>query len=98
MTYEIQKIILKNCTVYNILLESELLGHVIEEENKKLLVQTSKLNIIPIAESLGFDGSFVCENGEELKIVQLNSSGVVPVNFKVINLQEHSLNELNILI
>ena len=98
MTYEIQKIILKNCVVYNILLESELLGHVIEEDNKKLLVQTTELNIIPIAESLGFDGSFICESNKEFKIVELNSSGVVPVNFKVINLQEHSLNELNILI
>ena len=98
MTYEIQKIILKNCVVYNILLESELLGHVIEEDNKKLLVQTTELNIIPIAESLGFDGSFICESNKKFKIVELNSSGVVPVNFKVINLQEHSLNELNILI
>jgi hypothetical protein len=98
MNYEIQKIILKNCTVYNILLESELLGHVIEEENKNLLIQTSDLNIIPIAESLGFNGSFICEINDNYEIIKLNSSGVVPVNFKVINLQEHFLNELDILI
>ncbi|MEO5366010.1 MAG: hypothetical protein H7831_06590 [Magnetococcus sp. WYHC-3] len=95
MDYEIQKVIFKNCTVYNILHESNILGHVIQHENSNVLIQTDELPIIPLAESFGFQGHFYLATEDGYQSVNLNpTSEFKPLyEFKVINLEDHLLTE-----
>jgi hypothetical protein len=95
MKYQVQKILLKNCTVYNILFESNILGHVIDHPNSKIIVQTDELPIIPIAESLGFEGDFYAANKDGYELVNLKSTDdLKPIyEYKIINLQDYFLNE-----
>ena len=96
MKYEIQKIIMENCTIYNFLYENRVLGHFIENDDSKVLVQTDEISIIPIAESFLFEGPcWLSENGE-YKLIELNPSPeLTPLyEFKSINLENYTLNEL----
>jgi hypothetical protein len=98
MNYEIQKVIFKNCTVYNILHESNILGHVIEHENSNVLIQTDELPIVPIAESFGFQGHFYLGSEDGYESVNLTpTSEFKPLcEFKVINFDHYSLNEVEL--
>jgi len=95
MDYQIQKIIFKNCTVYNILHESNVLGHVIQHENSNVLIQTDELPIIPLAESFGFQGHFYLASENGYESVELNPTDEFKplYEFKVINFEDYSLNE-----
>ena len=95
MRYDIQKIIMKNCTVYNILHESTLLGHIIENEDSKVLVQTDEIPIIPLVESFGFEGKFWLVENEDYKLVELKPTpDFIPLyEFKVINFDNYFLSE-----
>ena len=95
MNYELQKVILNNATIYNILFESEVLGHIIVLENSNILVQNSEIDIKILGESFGYNGHFLlCEN-EEYTAVTLNSDEFLKpdYSFKVLNLNEYFLNE-----
>lgn len=89
MNYELQKITLDNETVYNIIFESRLLGHVIIADEQIILVQTDELPIIPLAESFGFSGDAYLVNGDnESKVVLNGTPEFKPLyEYKVINLQ-----------
>jgi len=95
MKYELQKIIMKNCTVYNFLYETRLLGHLMETDDSRVLVQTSDISIIPIAESFLFEGSCWLVENDEYKLITLNASPeFTPLyEYKVINLDENLLLE-----
>lgn len=98
MKYELQKIILENCNVYNILFESNILGHILIGGGKTILVSNDEMSIVPIAESFGFDGDalLATENGYE-KIVLKGSPELRPLyEYKVINLPDYSLKQLTI--
>lgn len=95
MKYNVQKVIMENCTVYNFLYENELLGHLIESEDSRVLVETSDTSIIPIAESFNIGGNvWLLEDGD-YKLVTLNPSPEMqPIyEFKVINLPDLFLAE-----
>jgi len=86
---------MENCTVYNFLYENELLGHLIESEDSRVLVETSDTSIIPIAESFNVGGNvWLLEDGD-YKLVTLNPSPEMqPIyEFKVINLPDLFLAE-----
>jgi hypothetical protein len=96
MNYELQKIILSNCNVYNILFESNILGHIIVDEDTTLLVQNDEVSIIPIAESFGFGGEAYLANEEGFeKVVLHGTPETKPLyEYKVVNLPNYSLNQL----
>ena len=95
MNYEIQKVIMKNCVIYNILHESTILGHIIESENSKVLVQADEVPIVPLAESFGFQGKFWLAANDEYKLVDLQATpDFKPLyEFKVMNFDNHFLSE-----
>ena len=93
MGYKLQKILLNNCDVYNILFEDRILGHIIVTEENTILVQNEDLNIVPLAESFGFHGkAYVSiENGYE-EVILNDSSDLKPLyEYKVVNLQDQFL-------
>lgn len=99
MKYTVQKIVMKNSNVYNFLYENKLLGHVIDTEDSRVLVQTSDISIIPIVESFNFSGNcWLLEDGE-YKLKTLNPSPELQplYEFKVVNLSENLLVESEIL-
>ena len=95
MKYNVQKVIMENCTVYNFLYENELLGHLIESEDSRVLVETSDTSIIPIAESFNIGGNVWFLEDGDYKLVTLNPSPEMqPIyEFKVINLPDLFLAE-----
>lgn len=98
MKYNVQKVIMENCTVYNFLYKNELLGHLIESEDSRVLVETSDTSIIPIAESFNIGGKvWLLEDGD-YKLVTLNPSPEMQpmYEFKVINLPDLFLTESEI--
>jgi hypothetical protein len=96
MKYELQKIVLENCKVYNILFESNVLGHILVGGGKTILVPTDEISIVPIAESFGFDGPALVANENSYETVMLNGSPELkPIyEYKVVNLPDYSLNQL----
>lgn len=98
MPYTVQKIIMKNSVVYNFLYESKILGHLIETEDSRVLVETSDIAITPIVESFGIEGDVWLLENEEYKLRTLNPSPEFEpnYNFKVINLSENLLIESEI--
>jgi len=95
MKYTVQKIVMENSNVYNFLYENELLGHLIDTEDSRVLVQTSDISIIPIVESFNFSGNcWLLEDGE-YKLITLNPVPILePIyEFKVINLSDNLLSE-----
>jgi hypothetical protein len=98
MKYTIQKIIMENCTIYNFLYKNELLGHLIENQNSKVLVKTSDTPIIPIVEAFNISGDvWLLEDGD-YKLRTLNgTSDFEPIfEFKVVNLSDNLLTESEI--
>ena len=95
MSYELQKIIMKNCTVYNILHEGNILGHVLESPDSNLLVQTSDIPIIPLAESFGFEGNYLILNDTEtVNVVLTPTPDFKPLyEFKTFNYSDYFLSE-----
>lgn len=95
MKYELQKIVMKNCDIYNVLFESNVLGHILLSENSNILVQVGDLDIISLAESFGFEGNFLLADGEEYKTVNLSPAlDFSPLyEFKIINLNDYFLSE-----
>lgn len=93
MGYKLQKILLSDCTVYNILFEDRVLGHVIRTDYNTVLVQNEDLNIVPLAESFGFSGkAFVSnENGYEEVILNKTTELTPLYEYKVVNLDNQSL-------
>jgi hypothetical protein len=98
MDYELQKVILNNATVYNILFESNILGHVVLIDNCNILIQNSEIDIKTLAESFGFEGHFLISENEKYNPVTLTSDEFLKPNysFKVLNLNEYFLNELKL--
>lgn len=96
MKYELQKIVFNNCNVYNILFESNVIGHIIANEEKTILVQNDELSIIPIAESFGFGGNAYLAKEEGYEKIVLNPSPELKplYEYKVVNLPEYSLKQL----
>ena len=95
MKYNVQKIIMKNANVYNFLHENVLLGHLIDNGESQVLIQTSDISIVPIVESFNFSGDcWLLEDGE-YKLVNLSPSPELePIyEFKVINLSDNLLTE-----
>jgi hypothetical protein len=88
MEYNIQKLILENATVYNILLDDHILGHIIENNDgsKYILQSHPTINFSLIAEELGFNGEFniLNENSED-HVKLLKSETSKSANFKVFN-------------
>jgi hypothetical protein len=99
MKYTVQKIIMQNSNIYNFLYENELLGHLIETDNSRVLVQTSDISIIPVVESFNFSGECWLLENENYKLINLNSSPELEplYEFKVINLSDYPLVESEIL-
>lgn len=95
MKYELQKIVMKNCVVYNILHEGTILGHVLENENSNILIQVGDLPIVPLAESFGFEGTYLIINEDSEESVELNSTpDFKPIyEFKVFNYSDYFLSE-----
>ncbi|NBO36562.1 hypothetical protein EBU91_03360 [bacterium] len=95
MNYELQKIVLKNCSVYNILFEGSVLGHILMNENFSLLVQNDEIPIAPIVESFGFSGNVLLAKENGYESITLNPSEDLKAiyEFKVINLQDQILTE-----
>jgi hypothetical protein len=93
MGYKLQKILLSDCTVYNIVFEDRVLGHLILTEHNTLLVQNEDLNIVPLAESFGFSGKAYIANENGYEEVMLNgNTDLAPLyEYKVINLDNQSL-------
>lgn len=95
MQYELQKIILEKGNVYNILFDSNLLGHVLAEENSIILIQTDEMPIVPLAEAFGFSGEayLATENGYS-KIILNPTPELQPIfEYKVVNLPGSFLTE-----
>lgn len=97
MDYQIQKIILKDSTIYNVLLREHLLGHIVEtNDDKKYMIQVHpSVNFSLIAEELGFDGtySFMTESAEQPETVKLlRSENSMTADFKVFNFDYLPLN------
>lgn len=99
MKYTIQKIVMENCIVYNFLYESELLGHIIETDDSRVLVQAGDYPIIPLVESFNFDGNCWLLENEEYKLITLKATPELEplYEFKVINLSDNLLVESMIL-
>lgn len=99
MKYTVQKIIMQNSNIYNFLYENELLGHLIETDDSRVLVQTSDISIIPVVESFNFSGECWLLENENYKLINLNSSPELEplYEFKVINLSDYLLVESEIL-
>lgn len=95
MKYELQKVIMKNCTVYNILHESKILGHIVYNDTSKIIVSATKLPIVPIVESFGFEGKFLLAKNDNYEVVELKATPeFTPIfEFKVINLEDNFLTE-----
>jgi len=96
MNYQVQKIILKDASIYNILFEENVIGHIIVDNNEITLIQNDELSMIPIAESFGFSGkAYVAkENGFE-QIVLNPSPELMPLcEYKTVNLPNLLLTEL----
>lgn len=95
MKYTVQKIVMENSNVYNFIYENELLGHLIDTEDSRVLVQTSDISIIPIAESFNFSGYCWLLENDEYKLITLNPSPELePIyEFKVVNLVNNLLVE-----
>ena len=91
-----QKILLKDCTVYNILFETNVLGHIISSGDSLFLIQTDELPIVPIAESFGFSGKAYLTIENTMDLVELNpASELKPLyEYKVVNLEDYSLKQL----
>lgn len=98
MKYTVQKIVMENSNVYNFLYENELLGHLIDTEDSRVLVQTSDISIIPIVESFNFSGNCWIVENEEYKLITLNPSPELEplYEFKVVNLSDNLLIESEI--
>lgn len=88
---------MKNCVVYNILHEENILGHVLESADSNLLVQTSDIPIIPLAESFGFEGNYLIIEDLETKNVFLKSTpDFKPLyEFKTFNYSDYFLSEVD---
>jgi len=88
MEYNIQKLILENGIVYNILLDEHILGHIIENNDgsKYMLQSHPTINFPLIAEELGFNGQFniLNENSED-QVKLVNSKNLKFAEFKVFN-------------
>jgi len=98
MKYTVQKIIMENCTIYNFLYKDELLGHLLENENSRVLIETSDTPLIPIAESFNISGDvWLLEDGD-YKLKTLNGTPAFePIfEFKVVNLSDNFLTESEI--
>jgi hypothetical protein len=95
MKYDIQKVIMKNATIYNFLYENTILGHLIETDDSKVLIQSSDVPLQPIAESFGFEGTMWLFEDEDYKLTNLTPTPEFKPNydFKVINLSENFLIE-----
>ena len=88
MKYDIQKVIMKNATIYNFLYEDTILGHLIETNDSKVLIQSSELPLKPIAESFGFGGQVWLFEDEDYKLTNLTPTPDFKPNydFKVIKI------------
>ena len=95
MNYRLQKILLADCTVYNILFENKVLGHVIVENDNMTLIQTEDLNIVALAESFGFSGkAYMADETGYYPVVLQETKDLKPIyEYKVINLQDQILTE-----
>lgn len=95
MGYELQKVILEKGNVYNIFFDSNLLGHVLVENNTMILVQTDEIPIVPLAESFGFSGEAYVSEGDKYSKITLNgTSELQPIyEYKVLNLPNCFLTE-----
>ena len=95
MNYKLQKVLLNDCSLYNILFENTVLGHVLVNEKFTILVQNDELSIVPIVESFGFSGDVLLAKEDGYEKITLNPSlELEPLyEYKVINLQNHSLTE-----
>lgn len=82
-----------NNIVYNFLYENELIGHVLENDDSRVLVPVSDTSIVPVAESFGFDGpAWYLEEGEYKLITLSAATELKPIyEFKVINLSDYLL-------
>lgn len=96
MKYQVQKIILGDANIYNILFESNVIGHIIVENGEITLVENDELSIVPIAESFGFAGNAFLAKEDKFESVILNPSPeLMPLcEYKAINLQDLLLTEL----
>ena len=96
MKYQVQKIILRDANIYNILFESNIVGHIIVENGEITLVENDELSMIPIAESFGFAGNAFLAREDKFESVVLNPSPeLMPLcEYKAINLQDLLLTEL----
>lgn len=90
---------MQNSNIYNFLYENELLGHLIETDDSRVLVQTSDISIIPVVESFNFSGECWLLENENYKLINLNSSPELEplYEFKVVNLSDYLLVESEIL-
>jgi hypothetical protein len=98
MKYTVQKIIMDNAVVYNFLYENELLGHLIDTEDSRVLVSAGDTSIIPIVESFNFSGNcWVLDEGEYKLYILNPSPELEPLyEFKVVNLEDNLLVESEI--
>lgn len=96
MKYQVQKIILGDANIYNILFESNIIGHIIVENDKITLIENDELSMIPIAESFGFAGNAFLAKEDKLESIVLNPSPeLMPIcEYKAINFQDLLLTEL----
>lgn len=96
MDYDIQKLILENAIVYNILLNETLLGHIVNFTNgQKYIIQADdSINFSLIAEEFGFSGNFTFLN-ENVKLNLHGSNQIKEANYKVFNFDYLTLDELN---
>jgi hypothetical protein len=95
MEYKLQKILLNNCNVYNILFEDNILGHVLINDENTIVIQTDELSIVPIVESFGFSGEALLadENGYQTVMLKGNLDLAPLYEYKVIDLQDQFLTE-----
>jgi len=98
MGYELQKVILEKGNVYNIFFKSNLLGHVLVENDTMILVQTDEIPIIPLVESFGFSGEAYVSEGNKYSKICLNPAPELrPIyEYKVVNLPNCFLTESEI--
>lgn len=96
MKYQVQKIILGDANIYNVLFESNVVGHIIVDNNEITLVQNDELSMIPIAENFGFAGNAFLAKEDKFESIVLNPSPeLMPLcEYKAINLQDLLLTEL----
>jgi hypothetical protein len=88
--------VLKDANIYNILFESNIIGHIIIDQNEITLIENDELSLIPIAESFGFSGTayLAKENGFEQVILKPSPELMPLCECKTINLPNLLLTEL----